>query len=177
MADMLQLTPDQITQATRDHEDEARYGAQGDVTKCNLFVCDVIESLLAQSRPELHGLANQQFDALSQSSDWSRRNFPNDLAGGFQQANAAANNGTIVVVAYKNPDPAQSGHIAIVVPSGGLEQSGTWAMPVPFIAQAGRTNPRKLPAEANKSVFSSLKLSYGFQPQQAPNMEIFNFVG
>ena len=37
-------------------------------------------------------------------------------------------------------------------------------MNMPFIAQAGKKNPRNVQGEEDKSVFASLKLSWGFQP-------------
>jgi hypothetical protein len=54
-----------------------------------------------------------------------------------------------------------------------MENSSAWGMKVPFIAQAGNKNPRNQPSEKDKSVFSSLKLSYGFSAAKRDSMEIF----
>ena len=48
-------------------------------------------------------------------------------------------------------------------------------MQVPFIAHAGKKNPRNVEVEADKSVFSALKLSYGFTPAMSQHIEIFLF--
>ena len=168
------FTPDAITQAVKDHVDEATYGAEGSTTKCNFYVRDVVESLLATSYPALHAKANGQFDALkAATAEWTASGFAGYPAGAFSAALAAANSGQLVIVAYKNPDPLASGHIAILVPSLAMEQSGAWAMPVPFIAHAGKKNPRNVPEEVDQSVFAALKLSYAFKIAMAPAMEIF----
>lgn len=171
---MPSFTPQAITQAVNDHINEVTYGAVDSVTKCNFFVRDVVESLLAASYPALHAKANDQFDALAAATaEWSSLSFASDPGGKFTEALAAANSGNLVIVAYKNPDANSSGHIAIIVPSPGMEDSGAWAMKVPFIAHAGKKNPRNQPAEANQSVFAALKLSFAFKVSMIPTMEIF----
>ena len=63
----------------------------------------------------------------------------------FKNAQDLANDGKLVIVAWKNPHPTDtdSGHVAVVVPprqeDGGLFDATKlkWKMKVPFIAQAG----------------------------------------
>jgi hypothetical protein len=80
------------------------------------------------------------------------------LAKAFQQAQRRANQGDLVIAAWKNPDPGltNTGHVAAVVPSRGsdaeLVESGDWGrLGVPHIAQAGR------------DVFDYKPLGFGFQ--------------
>jgi hypothetical protein len=178
------ITAAQITQAAQDHEDESVYGAVGTTTKCNFFVRDVVEALLQQSRPDMRlnssagvARANDQFDNLSSSADWSKQDFSSSPEMRLKDAHDAANAGTLVVVAYKNPTAGESGHIAVVVPASSIEHSSTWGMKMPFVAQAGRMNPRNLANETDKSVFSSLKLSFGFTPALKNQLEIFFYSG
>jgi hypothetical protein len=172
------FTASELTAAAQAHEVESKYGAAGDVTQCSKFVRDFVQDLLHQTRPELQGQVKDQFDQLAASPSWKRLNFAQDKASVFAAAQVLANNGAIVVVAWKNPSPTptDTGHIAIVVP-GSLEESTTWGMKVPVIAQAGKKNPREMAAEADKSVFSSLKLSWGFGPDKAAGMELFEYIG
>jgi hypothetical protein len=163
---------DDIVQTVKIHEDETKYGAKDDTTFCNFFVRDVVESLVKQTRPELHALANQQFDNLVSSSDWLKQNFTADTKAVFEKSHAAASSGQLVIVAFRNSSD-NHGHIAIVVPTNAMESSSAWGMKVPFIAQAGNKNPRNQPSEKDKSVFSSLKLSYGFSAAKRSSMEIF----
>lgn len=178
------ITPVQITTAAESHVDEASYGAVGTTTKCNFFARDVVEAILLQTRPDMRvnstggtARANDQFDNLNASSDWAKQDFSTSPSTKFLSAHNAANAGTLVVVAYKNPIAGESGHIAVIVPAGAMETSGSWGMMMPFIAHAGKKNPRNVPAEIDKSVFSSLKLSYGFTPGNASHMEIFYYRG
>ncbi len=161
-----------IVQIVKAHEDETKYGANDDKTFCNFFVRDVVESLVKQTRSELHALANQQFDNLGNSSDWLKQNFTADSKAVFEKAHAAANSGQLVIVAFRNSSD-NHGHIAIVVPTNAMESSSAWGMKVPFIAQAGNNNPRNQLSEKDKSVFSSLKLSYGFSAAKRNSMEFF----
>jgi hypothetical protein len=155
-------------------DSETKYGQQADgTTRCNIFVRDLVQSLLMQTRPELQGLANAQFDALSQSTDWTAMGLVANPMQVLQDAQDAANNGKLVLAVYKNPDPAQPGHIALVVP-GVLVDSTTWGTKVPAIAQAGPKQPCSSVA-ADKSVFASIALSCGFGANRLPNMELFKF--
>ena len=169
---MAQFKPVDITKAVETHKDEDKYGAKDGKTFCNFFVRDVVEDLLQQTRPEFQGNANTQFDNLSKSSDWKAQDFSQDPSGVFSRIHDQVNAGQLAIVAYKNPT-GDHGHIAVLVPSSSMEDSGAWKMPVPFIAQAGKINPRNNPAETDKSVFSSLKLSWGFSSKLVDDMEIF----
>lgn len=168
---MSQFKPEDITNAVETHIDESKYGARDGMTFCNFFVRDVVEDLLQQTRPEFHEQSNIQFDNLSNSADWKAQSFSQDPSSVFSRIQDEVNAGQLAIVAYKNPT-GDHGHIAILVPSS-MENSSTWNMPVPFIAQAGKMNPRNNPGETDKSVFSSLKLSWGFSSKLINNMEIF----
>ncbi len=174
---MRRMTPEQISQALADHVNEEKYGADGGMTKCNLFVRDVAESLLQQFRPELHGMANEQFDHLNSSSDWLSQSVAPDITAALKNAHDDANSGQLVIIVYKNPDSNWRGHIAIITPSPAMEPSIDWEMPVPFVGQAGPKNPRSVQGEEDVSVFASLKLSYGFGADTASNMAIFVWTG
>ena len=174
------VTAAQITQAAQDHVDEATYGQPnpGADTKCNFFVRDVVESLLLQSRPELHGTANEIADALAaQPGDWSATSLnvePGGTTQIFADALGQVNNGSIIVVAYRNSNGAQHGHLAIIVPSNQLYNSGTWG-PVPYVAQAGPLHPGNKPGTDDQSVFASLELSYGFGIARRPDMTLYAY--
>lgn len=78
-------------------------------------------------------LANSQYDWLMQNNQiWTLLKSPVD-------AQNRANQGFFVVVSYKNKDPSQPGHIAIVMPynSFGLNCINLYG---PQIIQAGTTN-------------------------------------
>ena len=80
-------------------------------------------------------LANAQFDWLAsdagKKSGWVR------LVDGAA-AQAAANEGRLVLASLKNPDAAKSGHIAIVRP--GMKDAELLAKDGPDVMQAGGTN-------------------------------------
>jgi hypothetical protein len=139
------ITPGQIAQAANYHVDENLYGAVGTTTKCNFFACDVVEQILQQTRPDLRtnssggtATANDQFDNLSASADWAKQGFSSDPQTKFTNSLTAANAGSLIVVAYKNPDASQSGHIAIIVPAAALEHSDTWGMDMPLLPKPAR---------------------------------------
>jgi hypothetical protein len=155
-------------------KDLARYKPAGKTTRCSEFVRDFARELLARDMPELRGKAGDQFDQLkaaaaSTNSKWRSLSFPDDTATAFQNAQDLANEGKLVVIAWKNPHPTgtDSGHIAVVAPSrhedGGLFDATErkWQMKVPYIAQAGET------------VSDSMPLSDGFGPAKKSGMEIY----
>jgi hypothetical protein len=152
----------------------AKYGAQDDgTTRCNIFVRDLVNSLLAGSQVELEGKANEQFDALSKSVNWHIMGLVASPEQVLLKAQDLANNGVLVIVAYKNPTAGKPGHIALVVP-GVPTKSDTWKIKVPMIAQAGSKGPcQGVPAD--QSVFDMLKLSCGFRLDDLPNMELFRY--
>ena len=177
------LDPSQITAAAHDLADaadsETKYGqdASGQ-THCSEFVRDLVQNLLQQTRADMQGQAKDQYDALtSNTADWAALDFSDNQQAVFAQAQQLANEGTLVVVAWKKPLPeaGNTGHIAVVVP-GTVEHSATWNGDVPMIAQAGKKNARDQADEANKSAFAKLKLSWGFTPTEgATGMEFFKY--
>jgi hypothetical protein len=108
-------------------------------THCSQFVAAATERMgVYILRPPEHGvvlLANAQFNWLAsdagKKAGWVR------LVDGAA-AQAAANDGRLVLASLKNPDPTKSGHIAIVRP--GNKDADLLAKDGPDIMQAGGTN-------------------------------------
>jgi hypothetical protein len=156
-------TADRLRDAAADlaGKHKETYQRDDNGTKCNFFVRDFAKNATGVPIPELTGVkANEMFDKMKASRNWQPQQFQEDSAAAFKTAQEAANQGKLVVVAYKNPKG--HGHVAVVVPNdNGLVKSGTWKLSVPYIAQAGET------------VFSKGKLSMGFSPARKKGMEIF----
>jgi glutamine amidotransferase-like uncharacterized protein len=108
-------------------------------THCSQFVAAATERLgVYVLRPPEHGvvlLANAQFDwlpsAAGMKAGWV-------VLKDAVAAQAAANDGRLVLASLKNPDPAKSGHIAIVRP--GTKDAELLAKEGPDVMQAGGTN-------------------------------------
>jgi hypothetical protein len=113
-------------------------------THCSQFVAAATERLgVYVLRPPEHGvvlLANAQFDWLA-SDAGKKAGWVALKDGGAAQA--AANEGRLVLASLKNPDPAKSGHIAIVRP--GTKDSELLAKEGPDVMQAGGTNALRTP--------------------------------
>ena len=107
-------------------EQKGHYKAEGKKTHSNEFVEDFARELLGRQMPELRGLGNLRAAARSPESRWRSLSFSDDPAAAFQNAQDLANAGKLVIVAWKNPDPARYYVVrsAVVVPSrqadGGL---------------------------------------------------------
>lgn len=128
-------------------------------TRCNLFV--------AMAAREVYGCedfadmqANQIHDFLAgrprDDAHWEvalRSPYDDEvLSQAFERCAKEADQGKLVVVAWKNVD-GEHGHVALVHP-GATVQSGKWKMKVPKIAQAGTT------------VFTDQSLAEGFGPDK-----------
>lgn len=108
-------------------------------THCSQFVAAVADRLaIPLLRPPergVVGLANAQFDWLAsdagKKAGWVR------LADGAT-AQAAANDGRLVLASLKNPDATRPGHIAVVRP--GSKGPEALAADGPDVMQAGGTN-------------------------------------
>jgi hypothetical protein len=180
---MNQFLPGAITGFAAARALDPKYQASPGTTHCNEFLCDLVEDIIGGScdalrQPDLSAaaLANVQCEQLKNSNKWKTMSFNSDPKQVFADAQAAANNGYLVVVAYKNPD-AGHGHVALVVPAAPpMFTSGKWGMPVPKIAQAG---PSITPTGATSaaSVYAALDLSWGYSPERKPNMELYTYVG
>jgi hypothetical protein len=153
-------------------KEKSRYEAVGKTTHCSEFVRDFAKELLGRTLPELEGRAGSQADQLKAAaaapdSKWRSLSFSDDPTLAFKNAQDLANDGKLVVVAWKNPHPTatDSGHVAVVVPSrqedGGLTDATKWKMKVPYIAQAG------------DKVSDHLSLGKGFGPDKKAAMEIY----
>jgi hypothetical protein len=122
----------------RDAEDES----PGNHTHCSAFAAAAAKRLgVYLLRPPEHGqllLANAQADWLAgeagAQAGWRK-------VANMQEAQRLANQGTLVLVLYRNPDRHVPGHIAIVRPSEksakALEENG------PEIIMAGEHNHAK----------------------------------
>lgn len=108
-------------------------------THCSQFVAAVADRLaIPLLRPPEHGvvgLANAQFDWLA--SDVARKAGWVALKDGAA-AQAAANDGRLVLASLKNPDATRPGHIALVRP--GTKDAAALAADGPDVMQAGGTN-------------------------------------
>jgi hypothetical protein len=151
-------------------DNKADYASSGNVTHCSQFVRDFSAAVVGQPLPELQGQVSNQVSALDKSKDWTALNYSTNQQAALTQAQADANAGKLVVVAWVNPQPTatDTGHIAVVVPNptstaspDGMAPSGNWGMRVPYIAQAGTTVSPKTP------------LSYGFGSDKKPSLQIF----
>lgn len=134
-------------------------------THCSQFVaaaCDSIGVYLLH--PPEHPsrlLANAQYDWLS--AEGGRKNGWSPVPDGVT-AQGFANRGRVVVAVYKNPDPAQHGHAAIVRPS--TKGESEIKAEGPQVIQAGGTN------------YNSTSLKQGFRnhPGAFKNGEIRFYV-
>ncbi len=153
-------------------KEKSRYEAVGKKTHCSEFVRDFAKELLGRNLPELEGRAGNQADQLkaavaSPDSKWRSLSFSDDPALAFKNAQDLANDGKLVIVAWKIPHPTatDSGHVAVVVPSrqedGSLADATKWKMNVPYIAQAG------------DKVSDYISLGKGFGPDKKAAMEIY----
>jgi glutamine amidotransferase-like uncharacterized protein len=113
-------------------------------THCSQFVAAVADRLgLPLLRPPEHGvvrLANAQFDWLHSDAAKSAGWVPVKDAAAAQRA---ANAGRLVLASLKNPDPARSGHIAVVRP--GNKEPALLEAEGPDVMQAGGTNALRIP--------------------------------
>ena len=114
--------------------------ADDGTTRCSEFVRDVAAHVAGKDIPELKGQAKDQYEAMAKAADglggpWQRLRFQADPEAAFRTAHALAAKGHLVVAAWRNPDaasdPTNTGHVALVVPDGGLVASGAWGMDVP----------------------------------------------
>ena len=113
--------------------------AKGKHTHCSQFVAAVADRLaIPLLRPPEHGvvlLANAQYDWLA--ADAGKRAGWIALKDGAA-AQAAANDGRLVLASLKNPEATRPGHIAVVRP--GAKDAGLLAQEGPDVMQAGGTN-------------------------------------
>lgn len=114
-------------------------------TQCNRFVAAYAGYVHAAT--ELQGLtADGIFSRLQRRSNpqWEPVYDPSlapqntDLAGALARAQQVANDGGLVVVAWRHPGRS---HVAVVVP-GELAEAPSWGVRVPVVAQAGAPNRR-----------------------------------
>jgi hypothetical protein len=136
------LADEHVNWETGEADRGADYVGPGRSTHCSAFAAAVGERLgVYMLRPPQHGqvlLASAQTawfhggDGLSQG--WR----PLDGADRAQQAQARANKGDLVVIAYENPDPHRPGHIVIVRPAD--KTARALATDGPEIAMAGTNN-------------------------------------
>jgi hypothetical protein len=116
-------------------------------TKCNFFVQDWAKTYSYSGFADKR--ANEIHDTVvAPGSGWKIVD--------FARAQELANQGKLVIAAYRNPDANAPGHVAAVVP-GSLARSDSWDMDVPRIAQAGPPSDRAL-----GGVSSGMPLSFGF---------------
>ena len=161
-----------LEEAAKTLADDEKYKPEQDTTHCSEFVRDYARKLLGRDVPELRGPAGAQADQLKAAagdpkSKWWSLAFHEDPAAALQRAQELADEGKLVVVAWKNPTPTatDSGHVAVIVPRRGddaeLPYSTTWKLRVPYSAQAGAT------------VSSYQRLSQGFAAAKKSGLELY----
>jgi hypothetical protein len=114
---------------------------KGIKTHCSSFVAAVCKQkniyILRPPRHKTGLLANAQYDWLF-TEDAYRKGWRKLNDSIYKKAQELANNGIIVTVAYKNPNPKKPGHIALIMPveksTDDLFKEG------PTLIQAGQTN-------------------------------------
>lgn len=124
-------------------------------THCSQFVAAVADRLsIPLLRPPEHsvvGLANAQFDWLG--SEAAKKAGWVALKDGAA-AQAAANDGRLVLASLKNPDPTRPGHIALVRP--GSKDAELMGKEGPDVMQAGGTNALR----------TSMRKGFGNHPKE-----------
>ena len=133
----------------------------GEMTaQCNVGVNHAFKSLTGSS--ELSGLrANEMYDQMTISSNFT----PVQIT----EVQALANQGEIVIAAWKNPSGA-SGHVALAVP-GESAASGTWA------GQSAKSLggiPKFMDTGVNTRT-SSRSVNYSFGKDKQPEVVFFKF--
>jgi len=135
----LWLASEHVNWETGEPDRGANYEGLGKHTHCSAFAAAMAKNLgVYLLRPPEHGqvlLANAQAEWLrgteAKDQGWRR-------LVGAHEAQAEANRGNLVLVAYANPDKHEPGHVAIVRPSEKsleeLDRDG------PQIIQAGQHN-------------------------------------
>jgi hypothetical protein len=131
-------------------------------THCNAFVNDFAEAAFGYGG--LRGKnANEIVDFMKAGKlGWTAvhdEKAGSSLQDDFRKAQELANQGYLVIAAYRSPStPDAHGHVAVVLP-GELKKSGMWGMDVPDTAQAGHI------------VYARGPLSVGFEKK--PEIELF----
>jgi hypothetical protein len=152
------LAHEHVNWETGEADRDADYEGPGNHSHCSAFAAAAAERLgVYLLRPPEHGqvlLANAQADWLAgeagAQAGWRR-------VQNMQEAQELANQGTLVLVIFRNPDRHLSGHIAIVRPSeksaNALEENG------PEIIQASEHNHNK----------ANVKIGFGSHPGAWPD--------
>jgi len=156
--EFLWLANEHVNWETGEPDRDADYEGPGNHTHCSAFAAAAAKRLgVYLLRPPEHGqalLANAQADWLASQAaakaEWHS-------VPAMQQAQRLANEGSLVLVLYPNPDKHVPGHIAIVRPSEKtakiLEENG------PEIIQAGEHNHNR----------SNVKTGFSNHPGAWPN--------
>jgi hypothetical protein len=154
----LWLAHEHVNWETGEPDRGADYEGPGNHSHCSAFAAAAAKRLgVYLLRPPEHGqvlLANAQAEWLAgeagAQAGWRR-------VQNMQEAQELANQGTLVLVIFRNPDRHLSGHIAIVRPSeksaNALEENG------PEIIQASEHNHNK----------ANVKIGFGSHPGAWPD--------
>lgn len=101
-------------------------------TDCNRFVNHVCKNLGVGEFENLR--ANEIHAALIHSKNWLEISSDNAIY--------YANKGYLVLASWANPDPKQSGHVAVVRPGEGTT-SGKWGITEPKVPKLANVGPPK----------------------------------
>jgi hypothetical protein len=133
------------------HEAVEKFPPKGTTTYCNFGVAHIAAAygVKLERGPGAPMLANEMADHFASSKDWR-------IVGDWEDAWRLACAGGLVVAASKgNPN----GHVACLVPSASMADSGTFGRRVPFIANVGPAKHHGVKA-----------LSFGFSPKNFPTL-------
>ncbi|HTW29427.1 MAG TPA: hypothetical protein VME92_20040 [Acetobacteraceae bacterium] len=121
--------------------DRAAPGGPASDSHCSAFVAAIADRL---GLPLLHPPEHRQTLLANAQAQWLAG--PGAALGwralGWRQAQAAANEGALVLAVFSNPDPRRPGHIAIVRPS--LKDAAALERDGPQVIQAGEKNYRSI---------------------------------
>jgi len=131
---------------------------RGNASHCSAFAAAIADSLgIYLLRPPEHGqilLANAQVAWLegdvARERGWHR-------VKNMREAQALANQGHLVVVAYPNPDPKKPGHIAIVRPADKDE------------AELRRDGPQITQAGEKNALSTTMRIGFKYHPGAWPD--------
>ena len=147
------------------------YEPSGDMTRCNIFVRDLVRKILGEGYSGLDGQVRDQVAELRSSARWIELGENLDdsilcecLAVSYRVASLGPD---IVVVAWQDPRPSSTntGDIAVVSGFPPMEDSSIWNMQVPYIAHAGK-NPKGAIREL---------MSNGFQANIRNQLSFFRY--
>jgi RHS repeat-associated protein len=132
--------------------------------RCNVGVSHAFLELTGSDA--LSGMrANQMVEYMTNSDNFEKID--------MEDSQEAANNGEIVIAGWINPDPEESGHVAMVVP-GNADLEGTWNKMKVSTMEGGV--PNVMDTGVNKRE-ESQSIRYSFGKGKQADVGFFKYVG